>query len=425
MMDTRTKELLNHIHDTIHQILGHIQAEEDFRKSCLRFVEDEPETTPFPIEKVRQNAETKQKTTPDAGTSDEGKMGFVEFTDKEIKQMPSHFKKLIIIYKKRCHLRRHKSGKSFTYEIRFRASGYNLTACGKTIELAKENMMKKIRNTTNPTDTNVAPAIPTKLREFTVYYFEKFRIKKVSEQTYVNDEYRLKNHIFPYLGERELSSITPSDCETLINGMVSAGKARTAEDLFSLLSIIFKGAIAHGIIQRNPLDIVPRVRHERQHGKALSAQEEFELFQRAHGTPYEIFYAIILYCGLRPNELKTARIEGAFIVARNSKRKNQKIEYKKIPICKKLATYLNEIGNDLRSLDWRAEKTLSQRFPGFCPEHKLYDLRTTFYTRCKELGVADSARDAFVGHSLGVLGNSYTDLSDSYLLKEGKKLNKW
>jgi integrase len=287
-------------------------------------------------------------------------------------------------------------------------------------------MMNKIRNTTGPIDTNVAPTIPTKLREFTVYYFEKFRIKKVSEQTYVNDEYRLKNHIFPYLGERELSSITPSDCETLINRMLSAGKTRTAQDLFSLLSIIFKGAIAHGIMHRNPLDIVPRVRHERQHGKALSAQEEFELFQRAHGTPYEIFYAIILYCGLRPNELKTVRIEGAFIVARNSKRKNQKIEYKKIPICKKLAPYLNEIGNDLTKLDWRAEKTLSQRFANtYCPGHKLYDLRTTFYTRCKELGVADSARDAFVGHSLGVLGNSYTDLSDSYLLKEGKKLNKW
>ena len=51
-----------------------------------------------------------------------------------------------------------------------------------------------------------------------------------------------------------------------------------------------------------------------------------------------------------------------------------------------------------------------------------YDLRTTFYSRCLEGGVADIAQRLFVGHSLGELGNAYTDVSDEYLLKEGKKL---
>lgn len=371
---------------------------------------------------------TEQRKTPDAGTSDElAKQGFVEFTQKEISQMPKQFSRLIIVQKKRCRLRLHKSGeKTTTYEIRFRRDGYEISACGKTLDLAKAKFIEKVK-TAQPkgNKANAQPVIPSILKDFTLYYFEKFRKPKVSEITYKNDFSRLRKHIFPALGDKQLANVTPTDCEELLNALKTQGKGKTADDVHSLLSAIFKGAIAHGIIDRNPLLIVPHSQHEREHGKALTAAEEKSLFERVNGTPYEIFYALALYSGLRPNELKTARIDGPFIIAVNSKRKNKKIVYKKIPICKRLAVYLHKIGNDLQNLDWRTEKTLSMRFPTFCPNHKLYDLRTTFYSRCKEFGVADAARDEFVGHSLGVLGNTYTDLSDEYLLKEGKKLNKW
>ena len=74
------------------------------------------------------------------------KRGIVEFTDKEINTMPKHIKKLLIIDKKRCRLRTRPSGKnSVTYEIRLRRDGYDISASGKTIELAKANFLSKFR----------------------------------------------------------------------------------------------------------------------------------------------------------------------------------------------------------------------------------------------------------------------------------------
>lgn len=129
---------------------------------------------------------------------------------------------------------------------------------------------------------------------------------------------------------------------------------------------------------------------------------------------------LMLCTGARPNELETARIDGKFIVMKNSKRKTREIEYKKIPIIELLRPYLPESGI---LPQFPSPNYLTLNFPKIVPNHKLYDLRTTFNTKCEEAGVANTARMKFMGHSLGALRDAYTDLSDEYLLREGAKLN--
>lgn len=359
---------------------------------------------------------------PPATRGADGKeQDFVEFTEKEIYKMPKIFKTLIIIKKKRCRIRRRQCGSATTYEIRFRSDGFNISACGKTKELAKANFLKKLQKITpNERHHDERDGVPTTFTSFARFYFERFREKKVTAETFEKDFGRVKRYLFPYFEERPLRTITPTTCATIIERVAGEGKGKTADELHSLMNAIFKSAILHGLIERNPLDVVCHVTYEQESGVALTREEEEKLFARLAEPLYRKSAAILLYTGLRPNELATATVEGVFIVAKNSKRKNRKTEYKKIPICAKLRPYVAHGIGDVATV-----KLLRRRVKAALPEHKLYDLRTTFYTRCDELGVAPPARDHFVGHSAGKLTNAYRDLSEKYLLEEGKKLDLW
>ena len=96
--------------------------------------------------------------------------------------------------------------------------------------------------------------------------------------------HRYKKYIQPAFGEKQFNDITPEHCQTLIDSILAEGKGKTAEEIHSLLSIIFKGAIAHGIVNKNPLAIVVRMKHEGKHGTALTKDEEKLLLQAYPNT---------------------------------------------------------------------------------------------------------------------------------------------
>ncbi len=345
------------------------------------------------------------------------KTGFLKIPDKEILKMPKSFRHTFRADGKTiCYRKRIRGKISCSYEARYRRHGYNISVSATDLD----DLIKKFIDALHAAELGEPAAkIPTTFHEFATYYFENFRKRKVTAGTFRRDLSRYKNHIHPFFGSAPLQRITPAQCQTLIDKLVNAGQEKNAQEIYSLLNSIFKIAIAHGILDRNPLAIVQTVEYEREHGKALTKDEERMLLQVTAGTPYQLIFAVALYTGMRPNEYQTARIDGDFIIAVNSKRKKKKIEYKKIPITPMLKPYLAGI----TELKFYIVECIREKFKKIFPNHKLYDLRTTFYTRCQECEIADVARMEFVGHSLGVLGNTYTDLSDEFLLKEGEKFN--
>lgn len=381
---------------------------EDYeRKKLFRVVSSYGNVIPFPIDKIKPNMQEN---------------GVVEFTEKEINTMPKHVRKLLIIEKKRCRIRQHNGKKG--YEIRLRRDGYDISASGVTIELAKENFIKKLK-VAKPKGTDGEIVIPKNFNAFSMFYFENFRKELVAKKTFYNDLSRYKNYIYPAFKERPLSKITPADCKKLIDSIKNKGLGKTADEIYSLLNVTFKCAINHSIIDKNPLDTILHIKHEKQSGVALTKEEDSilyaELTNPEHPEKYRKAIAIALFCGLRPNEYyKIVDYKPPFIIAENSKRKNKKVEYKRIPVIDALKPIIIDGIGKLPT-----EKYLRDFLKEILPNHTLKDLRKTFNTRCKEYGVSDHARKHFMGHSLGALDSTYTELTDDYLLKEAEKLNKW
>lgn len=356
------------------------------------------------------------------GNSTNESMNYSEilvFSKEEILKMPARFRKDFRCQGITAHVHKRRSGKNnWNYEIRCQINKLKVNVSSNNLEEAKQKFIKRLYEVETYGDTK-APTIPSTFDGFSEYYFENFYKRKVKAETLRVGLNQYKNHLKPHFGNLSLKRITPKICQDLLDRLNEQGKGKTADDVHSLLNMIFKAAVKHNIIHSNPLDMVFHTKHEHKHGSALTKDEEKQLLLATAGTPQQLMFAIALYSGMRPNEYETARLEGGFIKATNSKRKNGKIEYKKIPVTPMLKPYIDGVDE----IKFSSLRIMRDRFNKIFPTHKLYDLRTTFYTRCQECGVADVARDEFVGHSLGALGNAYTDLSDEFLIREANKLN--
>lgn len=378
---------------------------------------------PKKTQKETPYVKTKGESEEQTEIAENGNRITLKFTKQEISKMATTFKKAFIANGLVAHVTKRTSGKnSVCYEIRYRANGYKIETSSTDLQKAKKKFleMTTAANIEKYRVSGGTLTAPTNFKQFALFYFENYRKKKVGAQTYSNDFNRLQRHIIPKFARTELARISPNDCQSLLDKLMAQDKCKTAVEVYNILSCIFKSAIAFDVLKKNPLDVVIKPTYDQEHGKALSREEALYLLQHATSPKYRVHVALALYCGLRPNELLTAEIDGNFIKAVNSKRHKKdksKVEYKYIGISEQLKPFLENGIPETPNLNM-----LRKYFIGILPRHKLYDCRTTFYSRCKECGVDQRALDEFMGHSLGKIGNAYTDLSKEFLLNEGKKL---
>ncbi len=346
----------------------------------------------------------------------------LKFTDKEIMKMPKKFRHAFRLNNNWIHYRKRTSGRyRCSYEIRYAKKPFDkrpITASGNTIEQAKKRFIEKLNRFALEEENVSSPIVPKDFQGFAMYWFENFHKRKVAENTYAEAIRLYNRHVKEYFGYVLIEKISPVMLQSFLDQFDD--RAKTKDDLYSMLNQILTASVKHGLLSLNPLGMVFHKQHEKEHGKAISKADEKKLLDAYTGTPYQVSFAIVLYTGLRPNEYATATIDGKFIKAVNSKRKGKKKAFKRIPITSMLRPYLNGISEIKMPTTFQ----MTYRIKKVLPNHSLYDMRTTFQTRCTECGISEVAIGLFMGNGIGgTLKEAYTDVSDEWLLKEGEKLN--
>ena len=369
------------------------------------------------IEKVIE--QEKMGYTPERITQEKSVTATIKFTKSEVANMAQTFKKEFIANGLVARIIKRQSGKkTFLYEIRYRRNGYNISASSTDLNEAK----KKFLHMT--TQNEIVKYQVKKIKSgFNLLHeiFDEWLIYK--QDTITPKALRERINNFNQLPETikntPISYIRTADISACLKNL----SPRKQEDIRSLFNMIFSYSMASGIISHNPVALIPFKRAERQNRDSLSTKESIDFIKNVMQNEYEeIRQPLLLYYffGIRPCEIdKDAHREENFFICRNRKRKNGKIEYKKIPINKQAERYI-DWSKPLHAMV--SHNTFSKRTKKLLKGKTAYNLRHTFSSVCQQF-VRQEIVDIWIGDSpIRLIGKVYTHFPDEFMKDEMDKV---
>lgn len=344
----------------------------------------------------------------------------IKFTKQEIDKMSKTFKKQFIANGCIAHIIKRPSGKNgIYYEIRYRRNGYNITVSNADLKTAKILFIEATKALESPELLS-----KDKLKFHSVLSeWLKFKQGKIATKTWQNYDSISKRLIPESLLERPIVEIRTVDLDNVMRQFND--NPRRYEDMRTVFNQTFKYAVASGIIVHNPITLVPFKRAERKKRNRLSDVQLYSFLSRLKRPEYtqirQLAY-VLYFFGLRPCEVDNeAHFENGFLICRNRKRKNGKIEYKKIPVPEQaqgLIEFDKTIKPAISYNKWL--KLIKEALgDGLTP----YNLRHTFASLCAE-SLREEIVDVWMGDSSErLVGKTYIHYSDEFMKKEMNKVN--
>lgn len=130
----------------------------------------------------------------------------------------------------------------------------------------------------------------------------KMRSIRLRPRTIEQYERLIRIHAAPIAGKK-LKKVDAEDIQDLLAEICEAGKGRTAEQLYVLLSTAFKQAVLLKKIKDNPMLGVIRPAHKAKIHAVWSPEEQRAVFKALKGDKYQLEILLGLLCGLRRGEI--------------------------------------------------------------------------------------------------------------------------
>jgi integrase len=202
-----------------------------------------------------------------------------------------------------------KSKGVFLVRIESRKSGIRETLFSRTVRGKRSDADKLLTEKLAELDkgTFVVDSKQT-LNEYLDFWLEKVAKSRVRANTFEGYKRMLDLNVKPLLGERRLSSIKPSDIQTIYTAILERGlSARSVEHTNAVLSSALKQAVKLQILNSNPCAAVDLPQKKRAEMKAMSPEQAAQFLKVAKEDVRGIILTFALITGMRPSEYLALR----------------------------------------------------------------------------------------------------------------------
>ena len=293
-------------------------------------------------------------------------------------------------------------------------------------------------------------------------WVETYKKNAVSGPVYQSYLARYRIYISPHIGFMRMCDVRPIHCQAIMNACKMSHSL--ADKVLVCLKAMFRQAVEDDIIRKSPANSAKKAKLKKEKGhRSITEEERAAILAAAKEHPFGMFVKIMLYCGLRPQEVCVLEptdidvINRRIMVRRALKNDGTIAETKtdagsrNIPIPQRLwenslldALPLRTVNGKFFSRaniqrNWasflqRVNLNLGAKTDGeghaienlVAPDLELYCLRHTYCTDLEAAGVPINVAKYLMGHSdISMTARIYTHMREDTLAQATEKINKF